>query len=61
MTGDSYKRRSTGRNTYQCGCEWVRTMHGDRLVECTIHKQATVASVRKFDRERKGSKESHHG
>lgn len=53
-TGDSYQRIEVTPGVYQCGCKWLpRTEHGDQLKECAIHKQATAASVRKFDRERK--------
>lgn len=38
---------------YQCGCHWVRTIeHGNVLKQCPIHEAATLASVRKFDREK---------
>jgi hypothetical protein len=53
MNGDTYKRREVRPDVYQCGCYWTRTdEYGDVLVECDIHHQATVASVRKFERER---------
>ena len=53
---DNYKRILVGDNTYQCGCRWERrddeSVHGDVLVECVFHKQATIASVNEFERKR---------
>jgi hypothetical protein len=51
-TGDSYARREVSARRYQCGCYWDWTEHGDTLFECTIHAQATAASVAKTDRQR---------
>ena len=59
-SGDDYKRIevSPGSGVYQCGCHWDRRDDeygkGDVLVECVIHHAATVASVKEFERERKG-------
>jgi len=54
MSGDTFKRIKTGPNTFQCGCRWERRPgFGDVLVECPIHKQAGLARLRKFERERK--------
>jgi hypothetical protein len=54
---DSYKRKEVSPGVYQCGCKWERRDDsfgkGDVLVECSIHHQATVACVAKFERERK--------
>ena len=51
--GDSYKRIEVAPGVYQCGCRFApRADHGDTLVECPIHRQATAASVRQFERER---------
>lgn len=53
-TGDSYKRVEVAPGVYQCGCLWIRDEKwGDVLRECALHRQATEASVRKFERERK--------
>ncbi|MGC0154580.1 hypothetical protein ACPRNU_19160 [Chromobacterium vaccinii] len=52
MPGDIYKRRKVDVDGYQCGCRWVRTVDGDMLAQCPIHHEATVASVKRFDRER---------
>lgn len=50
---DTFKRVATGKDHYQCGCHWLRSpVWGDQLIQCPIHGQATVASVRKFERER---------
>lgn len=50
--GDSYKRRMISENEFQCGCHWTKDpVYGDVLVECPIHEQATMASVRKHERE----------
>jgi hypothetical protein len=53
-SGDIYKRRKIGRDIMQCGCCWVENEHGSgqRLEECLIHRQATAARVRRFERQR---------
>jgi len=52
--GDDYKRREVYTGVYQCGCRWERRQGwGDVLVECAIHGQATLASVERFERERR--------
>jgi hypothetical protein len=51
--GDSYKRRNTSADTYQCGCRWERQAgFGDVLVQCRLHQAHTEALVREFDRKR---------
>ena len=54
---DIYKRVEIGGGVYQCGCHWEHQDDefgkGDVLIQCTIHHQATVASVNKFERERR--------
>lgn len=51
--GDSYKRNFID-GIAQCGCYWYRhESFGDVLTQCQIHHQATVASVKEFERERK--------
>ena len=51
--GDSYKRRKTSADNYQCGCGWARREgFGDVLVQCRIHQAHTEALVREFDRKR---------
>lgn len=57
-SGDDYKRVEVAPHSgvYQCGCHWDKRDDkygkGDVLVECVMHHAATVASVRKFERER---------
>lgn len=52
--GDTYKRIEIDEDHYQCGCYWYRCPeYGDVLKECPIHKQATLAVGKKFERERK--------
>lgn len=52
--GDCFKRIKISDTHYQCGCFWFRDEDwGDVLKQCPIHDQATIASVTKFDRERK--------
>lgn len=49
--GDSYNRRLVSRDTFQCGCKWVRMEDygGDVLVECLLHKQATLSFLDAHD------------
>ena len=53
---DTYKRREVTPGVYQCGCYWEKRNDefgkGDVLVECKIHRQATIASVNNFERQR---------
>lgn len=50
--GDSYNRRKISEDEFQCGCHWIKDPDwGDVLVECPIHEQATIAHVRRTDRE----------
>jgi hypothetical protein len=49
---DTYKRNFSG-NLAQCGCRWVREAVGDVLKQCPIHHAATVASVMRFEAERR--------
>lgn len=50
--GDSYNRIEVSKDTYQCGCHWIKDPdYGDVLVECPIHEQATIAHVRRTDGE----------
>ncbi len=48
--GDSYRRVKVSKDAYRCGCAWVEGV----LVECTLHRQVTEASVREFERGRRG-------
>lgn len=55
--GDTYKRREVSPGQYQCGCRWERRPgRGDVLIECALHKEATRASVDRFERERSSAK-----
>ena len=50
--GDSYNRIEVSPGVYQCGCRWVQdSNYGDVLVECTIHRQATISNVSKSFKE----------
>jgi hypothetical protein len=50
---DTFNRRKVGADGFQCGCRWTRDpAFGDVLVQCPIHRQASDALVRKFERER---------
>jgi hypothetical protein len=48
---DRYKRIKVSKNGYQCGCKWIRNQtFGDVLIECEIHKQVTMTSIKKMNR-----------
>jgi hypothetical protein len=49
---DTFKRLKVSKDAMQCGCKWIRNEHGDVLVQCQIHQQASNAMVKKFERER---------
>jgi hypothetical protein len=51
MSVHDYRRRKVSPSSYQCGCRWERRPGwGDVMVECEIHRQATRAAVRRFER-----------
>lgn len=51
--GDSYRRKHTSADAYQCGCHWeCRDGFGNVLVQCQLHQAHTEALVREFDRKR---------
>lgn len=51
---DTFKRIKTSTDGMQCGCHWERRYGmGDVLIQCPIHKQASDALVKKFERARK--------
>lgn len=52
--GDPYKRIPISDAGYQCGCHWeVVPEYGQIFKECPIHKAATEASVKRFEREKR--------
>lgn len=63
--GDTFNRNWTG-DVAQCGCRWaldhpdfMDVARGWILIQCPLHKQASDALVRKFERERKAKCKSY--
>lgn len=65
MSGDLYKRRYVGPDTYQCGCRWERQSNefynGDVLLLCPIHKQHNDAQYRAYVRKLAKEEEKKRG